>query len=107
MYYNFGRTSFSNFVWINGGATFFEPGTLNIEMTTPGEFGVEVFTPDGDLAGRADRPNRHGGWSSFYFSSGYEFSPGPGLRSGHYKIKIVNRSPRKKFLKQGDLEYSI
>jgi hypothetical protein len=75
-------------------------------MFTPGAIGVEVYRADGFLVGKADRPNRHGGWSSFYFSGGYEFPPGPGLPSGAYKIKIVNRSPQKKFLKQGDLEYN-
>lgn len=100
-YYEFGRSTFSHFVWIKREAVFVNPVGLSIEMITPGVYGIEVYRANGFLAAKARRENRNGGWSSFYFDSGGEFS----LRPGAYKIKLVNLSASKKFLKQGSLDY--
>ena len=101
MYYDFGRSNFTNFVWINRGAVFVNPDGLDIEMITPGRYGIEVYRRTGLLIASVDRSNQHGGWTSFYFTSGGEIN----LRDGAYKIKLVNLSPGMKRLKQGTLEF--
>ena len=104
--YTLKHSSFSHYIWINKGDPFTNPDTLNIEMVTAGKYGIEIYSVDGRLAGKAERPNAHGGWSSFYFREGWEFSPGPGLPPGTYKIKILNLSDGNCDLRGGDLDYN-
>lgn len=104
--YDLKHSGFSHYVWVHGGAWFQNPDTLSIEMVNAGKYGVEVYRPDGSLAGKAERPNAHGGWSSFYFSDGWEFKPGPGLPPGMYKFKLVNLSGGRREIRGGSFDYN-
>jgi hypothetical protein len=89
-YYNFGRTTFKNFVWMNGGQSLENPRELNIEMTSVGPFEVEVFLTSGALAGSGQLPNPIGGWHTFDFLQGNNFSPA--IPNGMFRIRFVNHA---------------
>ena len=103
MIYEFGKTSFKNFVWLKSGALFKNPGGLDVEMSTNGAYGLEVYKLDGTLAGKSKRPNEHGGWASFYFRNGGDF--GGVIFNGEYKIKLTNLASGRREAKQGQLSY--
>src|SRR4051812_15968427 len=69
-WYNFGVTSFINFVWLNGGDYFKDPRAMEVEMSTTGAYGVEVWDTAGYLVGKGQRANNNGGWASFDFHEG-------------------------------------
>lgn len=103
MQYNLGSSTFSTFVWLKSGALFQNPQSMNIEMTVEGAYSVEVLREDGTTAGKATRPNPHGGWASFDFKNGGEF--GGGIPDGKYKVRLVNASPGTRQVRGGDLTY--
>ncbi len=104
--YSIGATTFKSFVWIKGGTLFKNPSYLEIEVSSPGAFGVEVVRPDGSVAGKAQVPNPHGGWLTFTFRSGGQF--GAGISNGDYKIKLTNPSGSgERKVKEGRFEYDV
>jgi hypothetical protein len=98
--YHFGRTSFSNFVWLRGGANFSNPQTLDVEMINGGAYAVEVWDTDSRVC-RIQRSNPTGGWASFSFISG-ECGRIP---SGSYRVRLVNAASGTRSVLQGDLRY--
>jgi hypothetical protein len=103
MPYEFGATSFNNFIWLASGQPFKQIATMDIEMNIGGAYSVEVIRMNGTLAGKAQRLNPHGGWASFDFKSGSEFWPG--ISDGAYKIRLVNRAPGTRKIKSGQLYF--
>jgi hypothetical protein len=88
--YHFGATSFSNFVWLNGGALFRNPTILEVEMVTSGAYRVEILDAGEALVAKSyPRDNLHGGWEVFNFGgAGGEFVPP--IPEGNFKIRLVN-----------------
>lgn len=103
--YSFGATSFKNFVWLKGGDSFRNPLAMDVEMTTPGAYSVEVWDLAGNLTGKGQRSNDHGGWASFDFHGGTapigEFDPI--VPYGLYTIRLRNLAPGTRQARQGVL----
>ncbi|MFA9556403.1 hypothetical protein ACERII_03710 [Evansella sp. AB-rgal1] len=59
--YNIGRTTFSNFIWVNNGIYFYNPGVMSVElMNRVDAFAIEVYELGGVYAGKAVWRNRAG-----------------------------------------------
>ena len=98
-FYSFGRTFFSNYIWIKGGQLFPVLHDMDIEFISVGSFAVEIYTAAGKLRTRHTRDNAHGGWNSFDLR--WDITP---IES--YKLRLVNTSstPTHQVL-QGVLRY--
>lgn len=94
--YHFGETSFSNYIWIKGGATFYNPDYIAFEKTTKQPVTVECYDRNGTYHGRLDTPDR-ANWQ------GGDLNWLP--RGNFYKFKLVNKGSGTVRIKQGDLGY--
>lgn len=79
--YNFGKTTFSNNIWIKGGGTFYNP--LSVHLNPKGKINVtiQVYTSNNTLAGTMSTGN---------FSGSVNFPIGHLTGNGMYKIRLVN-----------------
>jgi hypothetical protein len=91
VYYSFGHTTFQNFVWLQGGALFENPRSLDVEMTNAGAYKVELWSAAGDLRGTGQTDNPIGGWHSFDFFQG-QGGFTPPIPDGMFKVRFVNAS---------------
>jgi hypothetical protein len=105
--YDFGSTSFMNYVWINKGQTFSNPQGLDIEMTEPGAFQLEVYDQRGIFVVRCGKRGERAGWSSFYFDGLGTDDEGNVLvlTPGAYMLKLVNKGSGKRIARGGSLRY--
>lgn len=101
MPYYFKDTTFSSFVWLNKGAAFSNVNVVEIEMNNAGAYALEVVGMAGAVISSGSRDNPHGGWSTFDFGAGMN----PPVVSGMspYKLRLVNRAPGTRNVKQGQV----
>jgi hypothetical protein len=95
--HEFGRMTFSTSAWIDGGALLSGVRLVEIEMVTPGAFGLEVHDAAGTVISRGSRANPNGGWSTFDFLAGMN----PPVRGGRYRLKLVNEAPGERQVRFG------
>jgi len=69
LYYEFRRTTFTNYCLIKHGDYFTNPEGLNVELMTPGAFYLEIISDTGQVL-KYYKNNPRGGWTSFYFDGG-------------------------------------
>ena len=105
--YDFGKTSFRNYVWVKGGQPFQDPLGLDIEMNAPGAFRLEVYDDDA-LVRTYRKKGQHGGWTSFYFNGSAvdDFGHVQLPLHGTYKLKLVNEAAGTREAHQGSLRYA-
>ena len=99
--YRFGRTTFSDHVWINGGNTFSRIDFVEVDMRSTGDIRLEVYNDNcGFIAGRTDS-NDHGGWHTFDWSSG--MSPPPGSQA--CRLKLISAHGGNRIVHGGAVHY--
>ncbi|HTV19007.1 MAG TPA: hypothetical protein VMG12_10060 [Polyangiaceae bacterium] len=105
--YHFDATSFRNYVWVKGGATFRNPEELSIELTTQGAFRVEVYD-GGALAYSYRKKGQRATWTSLYFNGNGVDDYGTPIvpLRGEYQFKLVNEAQGTRKARQGELEYA-
>lgn len=94
--YNFGKSSFTNELWIANKRVFTKPNLVNVEFTTSGAWDWIISDPAGIIIKTIRYTG--GGWTSIHF-------PSLGLY-GDYSIGFKNASPGKQEIYQGDVTYS-
>ena len=62
--YDFGKTSFRNYVWLKGGQIFPHPHGLDIEMSTPGAFRLEIYDGGNALTRTYRKNGERAGWTT-------------------------------------------
>ncbi|MEC1718498.1 helicase associated domain-containing protein [Schinkia azotoformans] len=98
--YEFGKTTFSNFVWVANQRLFYNLGSLDIEKLDKNVVAVEVYDSSGVYYGKAVTPAR-ANWISIPFD---ETDLLPSGKS--YKIKFVNEGSGTATLIQGVVYYN-
>jgi hypothetical protein len=104
--YHFGETSYRNYIWVKGGASFHDPQAFSIQLSTRGAFRVEVY--DGTtLVYTYRKKGQMATWVSLYFDGhGVDDHGTPILPlSGDYRFKLVNDAEGLRKARQGDLLY--
>lgn len=92
--YNFGETTFSNYVWVKGGATFTDFQTMSLELETRSLVSFYFYNSAGQFQ-YEQRFDETAGW----ISSAEMF------RWGDWKIKLVNRGSSTVKVKWGSVDY--
>ncbi|MGF7036397.1 hypothetical protein J2T17_007460 [Paenibacillus mucilaginosus] len=92
--YHFEDTTFSNYIWVKGGAYFPNPDGMDFEMGTAGPVAVVLYDTSGEEVYRQTFQGTH--WKSAYFHA-----------TGSYKIKIevVGDFTGTQEIYQGDVYY--
>ncbi|QSX23444.1 hypothetical protein [Priestia megaterium] len=98
--YDFGKTSFSNYVWIKGGGTFKNLATIDMENSTGQSISVQVYDSTGKYYGKGVTA-KGAGWRSVNFEAAGILPKGK-----YYKIKLVNLGSGTVTLKQGTVLYN-
>ncbi|GAQ16971.1 small multi-drug export protein [Oceanobacillus picturae] len=97
--YLFRETTFSNFIWINGGTAFYNLQSVHVEKRTSHRVALEVHDNHGNYYGRRVLPGR-GGWH------GSELADVLSLPRGKaYKVKMVNLDSGTVNIYQGEVYY--
>lgn len=98
--YDFGKTSFSSYIWVKGGGTFKNLDTIDMENSSGQSISVEVYDSAGKYYGKGVTV-KGGGWRSVNFESAGILPKGKS-----YKIKLVNLGSGTVTLKQGTVLYN-
>ncbi|WP_195572236.1 hypothetical protein [Paenibacillus sp. 1001270B_150601_E10] len=91
--YSFGSTSFSNYVWVNSGNTFYSVSGVDVEIIGTASFDIEYYSSAGEYLGKDTYVNKTG-WVSSY-----------GVHIKNVKIKFVNTGDEKVNIKWGEVSY--
>src|SRR5699024_1156881 len=95
-FYDFGRTTFSNYIWISGGFAFFNPRHFDIEIITNQPMTLQIYDSQDKYQGKRSFPKGYH-WQSANLS---------GLPRGkRYKLKLINSGSGTVQLLQGQLAY--
>ncbi|UFT99929.1 hypothetical protein KO561_02900 [Radiobacillus kanasensis] len=97
-YYDFGKTSFSNYVWVRGGYAFYNLDSMDLEKLDTNQISAMVYDTSGRYYGKVVSARR-ATWQNFNFSL-----IAPTGRS--YKIKLVNNDGGTADILQGTIYYN-
>lgn len=95
-YYGFGSTSFSNYIWVKGSGSFYNPRYISFEKETDQSIIVECYDYNGNYKGKV------------ITSAGYNWRSADLdwlARGKSYKLKLVNGGSGTVRLKQGTVAY--
>lgn len=99
MAYQFGRSAFTDFLWLKNGGLFSNVTLVEVETLQKGAFRLEVVNPSGQVISSSTRDAS--GWNTFDFMAGMNPPVIPGMSP--YKLRFVNASPGEKKLLQGQV----
>ncbi|MCA1322351.1 hypothetical protein LC085_20950 [Bacillus tianshenii] len=98
-YYHFGETSYSNYVWIKGGSTFYNPQYVDFEIINRIEGrALYVYDSSGKYQGKAVFPK----YGNIWYASSWTHLP----RGKSYKFKLVSELGYYSELLQGSVKYN-
>ncbi|MEK3823018.1 hypothetical protein MKY20_28535 [Cytobacillus sp. FSL W8-0315] len=95
-YYQFWETSFSNYIWVNGNGSFYNPRHINFEKDTNQPITVECYDYNRNYVGKVTT-------SSGYHWKQADLSWLP--RGKSYRIKLVNAGSGTVRLRQGQVAH--
>jgi len=99
--YSFGNTTFSNYVWINGGYYFYNPGIFEFELINrPEAVAVEVYKPGQVYAGKVVWRNVTN-WAALDWRDTTLVK-----HPGSYAFRFKNDGSGTVQIKQGNLKYN-
>lgn len=94
--YFFGKTTFSNYIWVKGQASFYDPISISVEKSTDQPLEVRAYTTSGTYQGKV------------VSGKGYNWVTMPldWLKRGKsYRLQLVNAGSGTVEIKQGELLY--
>lgn len=95
--YYFGSSTFSNYVWLKGGAYFNNPSSINVETRDRNPIRADLVNSSGSTVASCTMDFSIL-WDSCHWT--YTYYP------GSYKVRLVNLGSSAADIKQGDLTYN-
>lgn len=101
-YYDFGKTTFSNYIWVKGGYAFKNPGAMSIELNNrPKQFEVRMYASNKKTYIGKGVAKNASGWVPFDWRSLRK-------KGSSYTFKLVSAANSGKItVNNGTLEYNV